>query len=136
MLPGMQGTSAAGDTRSASADQTTTGFVWGLVPGIAGFVLGGLVFGFLALTWPHTPPGDRVAGALGIAWLLDVIPTLLLPVVGIRWLRRGRRRRGLGVLVGVATGLALTVAASTTILWIIQGWSGTCPCDPPPVQLW
>lgn len=130
----MESTPIAGYTTPGKPAPHRHSFARGLARAIGGYVLGGLVFVFFALTTP-ADPGDRVAGALDLAWLLDVVPTILFTILGVLWLRSGRRRSGLGVLVGVAVGLTLTVAVSAMILWEIRDWSGTCPCDPP-VRLW
>jgi Na+/proline symporter len=111
-----------------------TSLMAGLAIGVSGYALGGLAFVFFALT-QHADPHDRVGGALGFAILLDFLPTIVMPTMGIVWLRTGRRRRGLGVLIGVIVGIGLTVVAAWAILHIIEDWSHHCPCDPP-IELW
>jgi uncharacterized protein (TIGR03382 family) len=104
--------------------------VAGFLLGFGGFVIGGLAFGSLALTLPEDP-SDRIGGALGLALLVDVVPTLAVPVVGLVWLRTRRRRAGWGALLGLALGLVLTVAAAAAILWITKDWPSGCPDNEP-----
>jgi hypothetical protein len=130
----MQDTPVTGYTVPNQPPAPPGKFMAGLSLGLSGYLLAGLIFLVLALT-EHASPGDRVAGALGMAWIVDLVPTLLLPVLAVRWLIRGGRRRGMGLVTGVAIGTIITVLVSVVILLKIRDWSGTCPCDPP-IQLW
>lgn len=107
----------------------TVGFMLGLF----GHLCAAVVFGYVGLFSGGDDVADELAAGLLASWAVSFIASVVTVVVAIR-MRRGRPRL-VGLLAGMAVGLALVVLMSVRVFGVMNAVGGGCPCGPAIDQL-
>jgi predicted Co/Zn/Cd cation transporter (cation efflux family) len=115
---------AGAATHGPAGSTVVTGFMLGLFGYLAALV----VFGYVGLFTGDEDAGDQLAAGLAAAYAIALVATVTALVAVLR--RRRRPRTAVGLLAGMAVGIALLVLLTVRIVGLMDEVASTCPCEP------